>query len=285
MQTIDLPDASALRRRPYVYSPSSLELVSLVRSTFEHWILAAALRRATTLFTSDWLLDRRLALHVRRGPTLQARVRDMGGPLDVFGLGAYDFAIDWSKAEYVVDAGANIGSFTLFAAARGARRFVAIEPHPLTFAVLTENIQAAGLASRVTLVNHAVAATSGRRTLSSPRMSTAATLLSEAAPGGRSLTVDTQTLGDIFRDSGWPRIDVLKIDIEGAEYEVFGDVSADFLAAVDTVLVECHHIADLGPSAIAASMRGAGFYVAAQAQANSTILVGTKHRLLQQLTT
>jgi len=273
---ISLPDASGMRRRPYNEATSNRELLALARTTFSNWILPAALRRATSWISADWLLNIELSLRTRQGPQLKARVRDIGGPLDVFGLGAYDFRmIDWSRAEYVVDAGAHIGSFTLFAAARGAGRIVAIEPNPETYALLVANVRLAGLADRVTTVNRAVADAPGSRTLHSAKLSSASTILPSDGHQGRAISVEATTLQEIVTATNWPRIDVMKIDIEGSEYDVFSALEPETLARVGVVLVECHHLPGSDPHLIATRLREAGFDVAAEVAPNHTMLVAS----------
>lgn len=65
---------------------------------------------------------------------------------------------------------------------------------------------------------------------------------SMVSPGasGRSIHVTVRRLGTIMRELGHRRIDVLKLDIEGAEYDVLDDVLASGLS-VQQILVEFHH--------------------------------------------
>jgi hypothetical protein len=50
----------------------------------------------------------------------------------------------------------------------------------------------------------------------------------------RGMTVDT-----IMKEEGIEHIDILKIDIEGAEREVFGDTSS-WIGKVDALIIELH---------------------------------------------
>ena len=276
MAQISLPDASRMRRRPYIEATSNRELIALARTTFSNWMLPAALRRTTTWIAPDWLLNIELTLRTRQGPRLKARVRDIGGPLDVFGLGAYDFTtIDWSRVEYVVDAGAHIGSFTLFAAERGAHQIVAIEPNPETYALLVENVRLAGLADRVTTLNRAVADTPGPRTLHSSKLSPASSILPSDNHTDRTSSVEATTLRETLAATGWPRVDLMKIDIEGSEYDVFSALEPETLARVGLVMVECHHLPGFDPHLVASRLREAGFDVAAEVAPNHTMLVAS----------
>jgi len=219
------------------------------------------------------LLNTKLTLRIRSGPRLKARVRDMGDPLDVFGLGAYDFRVDWTQAQYVVDAGANVGSFTLFAIAHGARQILAVEPNPETYDLLLENIRLSGVEDRVLTLNRAVAATPGRTTLFSPKMSTAASILAGSDSAASAVTVEGVTLREVIESTGWPRVDLMKIDIEGSEYAVFGALDPDTISRVGVIFIECHSVPGCHPRGIALRLLEAGFKVAEEVSLKSTMLV------------
>lgn len=66
------------------------------------------------------------------------------------------------------------------------------------------------------------------------------TLLPAGQTDPRAITVDVRRLSTIMRDLGHTSIDVLKMDIEGAEYEVLDDLLDERLP-VRQILVEFHH--------------------------------------------
>ena len=124
-----------------------------------------------------------------------------------------------------IDVGANIGYDSLKAArlVGGAGRVVACEPNPPVLALLQQNV-AASQAANVTVLPVACAdrettlaffdatdgGNSGRSSMSADN----------AGPGGRAITVQARRLDDIVADLGLTRLDVLKIDVEGAELVV-----------------------------------------------------------------
>lgn len=66
------------------------------------------------------------------------------------------------------------------------------------------------------------------------------TLLERSETAGAAIEVPVKRLGTIMAELGHQRLDVLKMDVEGAEY----DVLADFLVQpiqIDQILVEFHH--------------------------------------------
>ncbi len=66
------------------------------------------------------------------------------------------------------------------------------------------------------------------------------TLIHRPATSDRAIQVEVRRLSSILRDLDHNRIDVLKMDIEGAEYEVLDDI-LDSGLAVRQILVEFHH--------------------------------------------
>lgn len=124
----------------------------------------------------------------------------------------------------VVDVGANIGNTALAAASRvgASGRVVAFEPHPRTHAFLLENVALNG-ARQVEVHNAAVGAKAGTVKFTSLSADDINRVLGpgEADSG---LTVPVRTLDEAL--AALPRIDLLKIDVEGYERSVLEGASA-----------------------------------------------------------
>jgi len=59
---------------------------------------------------------------------------------------------------------------------------------------------------------------------------------------GEKLSIKTTSLSDLLDKAGKPRCDILKMDIEGAEYEVLDElIKSKQLALADQILIEFHH--------------------------------------------
>ncbi|PTW62969.1 FkbM family methyltransferase [Breoghania corrubedonensis] len=126
-----------------------------------------------------------------------------------------------------VDIGANVGTYALFAARRGAR-VLAIEAAPATAEKLAFNIaanEAAGPAGRIHVAHTAVGEEPGMLTLwSSATNCGFATLAGEFADGQAGIwtaeEVPVRPLADVLIEAGIDRPDVMKIDVEGFEDRV-----------------------------------------------------------------
>jgi FkbM family methyltransferase len=116
-----------------------------------------------------------------------------------------------------VDIGANVGAYTLFVGAlAGARaRILAIEPNPLIFERLTYNIRQNPFAT-VKALDCAVADRNGEITLFLAQGNHGETSV-RISDAGEAIKVHAKTLKDILTGEAYPRVDALKIDIEGAE--------------------------------------------------------------------
>ncbi|MBL8058392.1 MAG: FkbM family methyltransferase [Anaerolineales bacterium] len=123
--------------------------------------------------------------------------------------------------DLVLDVGANYGLFTLLAARRvgPAGRVYAFEPSARERAGLLKNIAANGL-TNVTVLEQAVADRPGLAQLAVARDGGLNALARNAHPE-QAVThwqpVSVTTLDDFVAGAGLPRVDFLKIDVEGAE--------------------------------------------------------------------
>lgn len=120
---------------------------------------------------------------------------------------------------HCVDVGANHGYFTLLMAdgAGPGGRVLAVEPNPRLAERVERTLEVNGLQSRATLLQKAAADEAGARlTLVMPRRhSPDATVCRAATEGDEVFEVEGVTLDAATAD--WPRVDLVKIDAEGAE--------------------------------------------------------------------
>jgi FkbM family methyltransferase len=144
----------------------------------------------------------------------------------------YEITLDPEPAT-IVDAGANIGLASVLFATRYPRaRIIAIEPDPGNFAMLERNIRAY---PNVTAVRAALWGRSGSLQVANPNDEPWAFRVQEADGGG----VDAVTVEHVLGTLGTGRIDLLKMDIEGAETEVMAH-SASWIDRIGVLIAELH---------------------------------------------
>ena len=136
----------------------------------------------------------------------------------------------------VVDLGANIGAFTVFAACAvgPSGRVIAVEPHAPHVRAIGRNLAANRGAAPVSVVCAAAWSTSGRGTLVRDSSSESEWRIQPDLDG----PIPLRTLDDLTADLPG-RVDLLKVDIEGGEVEAFRG-AAGTLGRTDRVVVECH---------------------------------------------
>ncbi len=156
---------------------------------------------------------------------------------EIFQRGAYAFETD-SPVPLVIDAGANVGVATAFFKQRHPNaRVIAFEADPVLADIVASNVQSLGLRD-VTVVPAALAPTDG--TVTFWQQGGDAGRVGGAPPrGGHPIDVPTVRLATYLHEM----VDLLKVDIEGAEFDVLLDAEAG-LVNVARIAMECHSAAD-----------------------------------------
>jgi FkbM family methyltransferase len=143
----------------------------------------------------------------------------------------------------VLDLGASTGVFAVYAAATApGSRIVAYEPMSAAYALLTENVEL----NRAGVECHhaAVAAVTGETELYISGDGLFFPSLIAPPSGATAVPVPTVTLAAIMERNGLDVVDLLKLDVEGAEYEVLYGAPADCLARISEIRMEAHHLDD-----------------------------------------
>lgn len=172
----------------------------------------------------------------------------------------------------VVDVGANIGAFSLWAERLGAE-VTAFEPEPKTYASLVANVAGRRVAPRqAALVGEAVPAV--RLYLSGVR-STRHTLLAKEIESGAPLRdfvdVPTVTLADVVGEG----CDLLKLDCEGAEFEALLRADDQTLRRARRLFVEFHRIGG-SPDLLVDRLETAGLEVDVLAESEAVGMLGAR---------
>lgn len=115
-----------------------------------------------------------------------------------------------------VDVGANVGSYTVLAAAAVGAACFSIEPLPQAFATLRRNIALNDMGGRVKALNVGLARQPGVLHFTS-QLDTVNHVLSDGETHANSVEVPVRTLDDVVGNAA-PAL--LKIDVEGYETEV-----------------------------------------------------------------
>lgn len=153
----------------------------------------------------------------------------------------YEFFAN-TEPRVIIDAGANIGLASIYFANKYPKaRIIAVEPESNNFELLRDNVAAY---ANVSAVQAALWNKNEEINLVDPGLGNWG-FMTESKQSPESLlrntchTVSAMTLDKIIDDYSLAEVNVLKVDIEGAEREVFSDTSA-WIEKIDSIIIELH---------------------------------------------
>ena len=145
------------------------------------------------------------------------------------------------KGDVIIDAGANVGVFSIYIARQNRDcRVFALEPFAENFRYLQENVTRSGLGN-ITCFEMALGGGFGQAQMQAvgTRSLDHVLVASQTAVAVES-AVDVIPLSGLFKLAAAREIDFLKVDIEGAERDVFAAASPEVLARINRVAMEYH---------------------------------------------
>lgn len=165
----------------------------------------------------------------------------------------------------VIDIGGGIGEFTVYAARRyPGNRVYAFEPTPDSFDLLQENLRLNGIRNAQAFPEAVWSQTGNLAVDTSPEEPSQFTSHAEEAPAkanGR-VTVPAVALREVFERLGIECCDLVKIDCEGAEYEILFEVPDAVLRRIRRIVMETHDGATAyNHNDLAEFLKGKGFQV------------------------
>ncbi|HEV3317493.1 MAG TPA: FkbM family methyltransferase [Candidatus Angelobacter sp.] len=167
--------------------------------------------------------------------------------------------------DVVIDLGANIGIFALYAASIAPTvRVHAFEPAAPTFALLQQNV-ALNKLSNIQCYRYSVSGVTGKSTLYVTNAgSTADTMIMtrvSAQEVREAECVDCLSLDDLFLRCGIEHCNFLKVDVEGSEFNIFSFASPETLCKIGRIAMEYHEIEGRKGRDLAGLLESQGFYV------------------------
>lgn len=222
-------------------------------------------RSVATYGVRNWLAM------VSRGPVLRLRTPHARYPLEcrrgtsdlsVFRqvLINQEYASVAGKPKFILDCGANVGYTSAYFLTRYPQaEVVAVEPDPGNFKLLVRNLAPYG--NRARAFRGAVWSHSTRLSMAAPDYRGGgewARQVRECGPDEPD-TFPAFGMCDLLRMAGWNRVDLLKMDIEGAEAVVFAHGREEWIDRVGVMAVELHDDTTFGPATEIVSRATEGF--------------------------
>jgi len=176
-----------------------------------------------------------------------------------------------SSPLHIVDLGANVGFTTLYFALKYPdAKIVSIEPSKMNFVVLQKNV---AQQKNVKALNAAVWFESKQI----PFMDASNAYNSRIAETGaeHTYTIDAYNVEDILRKENIDTIDLLKIDIEGAEKDIL-QKNREWLNKVKNIIIEIHEPYTF--SDLQKDLTAYGFTIISPPEQGLKMLFATKNR-------
>ena len=165
--------------------------------------------------------------------TIRLRSSDVNVFYEIFGNQEYEWSFK-SAPKVIVDVGGYTGmSAAFFASKYPEATIIAIEPDAENFELLKLNT---ANFPNVHAMRAAVWRESGTISLKDPGLGSWGLQVTDQ--DGRT-AVRAVTIDEVIKEYNLERIDLLKVDVEGSEKEIFGDASA-WISMVDTICIELH---------------------------------------------
>jgi len=207
----------------------------------------------------------------------------------VFGLDSacghtfYGTAIN--PTSVVMDLGACRGDFCKYITARYGCLAYAIEASPELFSGMIES-------SSIRKYNYAIAGSDGFTTFYQSSLETAGNIMgSKSNSTGYTVEIETRKLSTLVQEVGLKELDLLKIDIEGAEVLLFDTAADKDITFAKQIAIEFHdsvHIPNISTEqarSIIKKIHAAGFWGIALGAKNSNWLFVNQARLMIPLRT
>jgi len=161
---------------------------------------------------------------------------------EIFGDEIY--RIRRNKCATILDLGAQAGLFSIYAARKcpGAKIY-AFEPDNDNYSQLLRNISSNHLEKSIIPFKKAISNSDKKMKLYLDQNSSRSHTLFSS--GKNFILVDSIKLGSLFSYLKINRCDILKVDIEGAEYDVFYNLPDRFFNKINFIFIECHDLENI----------------------------------------
>jgi len=175
------------------------------------------------------------------GKKKELLLRTYDGDIDIFFEiffnKIYDLPqVDPASIKTIVDLGSNIGLSVLYFLHQYPRAsVVCVEPEPSNFAMLSKNLLPEINNRKVIALEAAVMSEDGHVAFESA----ATKYNSKIGEGNEAKNIQAVCINTLVDRFGIEHIDLLKIDVEGAEKYIFSS-NIDWLAKVDNIIIELH---------------------------------------------
>lgn len=171
-------------------------------------------------------------------------------------------AIIEAKAnECILDIGAHLGFFALYTRSLNPQaQIICLEPNKKNFEILKNNLKKNKI-QNIVLLNMGLAADSGERQFSVSSDSHNSRMISVKNENIKHCVCKTISFSDLVAECNIKIISLLKMDIEGAEFEIIENMNKDDFALIKNIIFEYHNSVKNNHKKLEKILRERGFSV------------------------
>jgi FkbM family methyltransferase len=194
-----------------------------------------------------------------------SRFGDLNSPKELLARGVYDSyilkSIKSGNLDYV-NVGANIGAFDIRVASMcDSKQAIAMELNPVTHLRFLFNLQVNHL-DHIKALNFGIAKTNGTIRIPNSPCSLSDNIFSTVAKEGQTIECHLLTIQEALERAGATdmKFDLLKLDCEGAEYEIIENTPLTYLSRFENIVMELHPAPQgASPDRLYSKLQDAGF--------------------------
>ena len=207
--------------------------------------------------------DKFVIFKTKTGLRIKIRVRstDLMALTNVWMINEYDVEdFEINTNDTVIDIGAHIGLFSLLVSQLcKTGKILSFEPVSENFDLLVSNLKLNRI-ENILPFNMAVSKNSGRLDLFLNNDQSAHSIFSKSS---ESISAESTSLQKIFDENKISSCKLLKLDCEGAEYEIIDSLPSEYLDKIQNMVIE-YHLADTKPELVKSlilKIKNAGFKI------------------------
>jgi len=145
--------------------------------------------------------------------------------------------------KFIIDCGANVGLASLFFGQKFSdATIIAVEPEKNNFGMLQKNTSCN---SRIIPINKGIWKNTNELDVIDQNLGEWGFVAKESNTNSKN-KIQAVTIHDLIKEYSIDEIDILKIDIEGAEYELFEENTEKWLPKVNLLIIELHDNMKIG---------------------------------------
>jgi FkbM family methyltransferase len=229
-------------------------------STFKNWLVRVkhyGIRNSLSLFQNLKKDGCFVLKYFGNDFYLRGNTVDFAVFNSIFAKGEYDLNIGF-KPEYIIDAGAYTGVSTVYFRHKYREaKIIAVEPEKSNFDLLVRNTKPY---KNIFCVNAGVYCEDIPLVISDHSAEKYAFRVEPSASTEKS--VPGYMIETLMKEFQLPHVDILKMDIEGAEYSVFANNPDAWLAGVRVIVAELHEFIHPGVSELVLGvLKDSGFKI------------------------